>query len=446
MLVCPLDYRYGRDEIKAVLSKENNTRKLLEVEAALARAHASVGNIPQDAADMISDNANTDKVDWQEVERVEREDTKHDIMALVKVLGRTCGDAEKYIHLGATSNDIIDTATALQLKESMELIHEGLKVLRRTLALRAKEHRDTVMVGRTHAQHAVPITFGLKLAVFACEVDRHIERLEEARKRVCVGKMSGAVGTGAALGEHAEDIQNRVMEDLGLGVDEVTCQVVGRDRYSELICLAANISGTLEKFATEVRNLQRPEIMEAAESFDSKKQVGSSTMAHKKNPIIAENICGLARTLRGSVYPTFDNMILWHERDLTNSSSERITLTHTLVLLDDIIYKSHRLFRDLQVFPENMLRNLELSNGLIMAEAVMMELSRRGMSRQDAHELIRKASMKTAAGNITFFEVLAGMEEVTSIIPEGELKDIMKPENYLGRSIDMVDDTCSKLL
>ncbi|MEF8836161.1 MAG: adenylosuccinate lyase, partial [Candidatus Thermoplasmatota archaeon] len=375
MLVCPLDYRYGREEMKSVFSKENKTDKLLKVEAALARAHADLGNIPEEAAQVITENAITEIVDWEEVERVEKEETKHDIMALVKVLGGHCGDAEKYIHLGATSNDIIDTGMALQLKEAVEILEKDLHELNSTLSERAKEHKDTVMIGRTHGQHAIPMTFGLKMAVYASEIQRHIERLEEAKDRVLVGKMSGAVGTGAAFGEDAEEIQDLVMEDLGLKVDRATGQIVGRDRYAELISLAANISASLQKFSTEVRNLQRPEIMEAAESFETEKQVGSSTMAHKKNPILAENICGLAKTLRGFVMPTYQNNILWHERDLTNSSSERITVAHVLVLLDDILSKSEKLFKNLEVLPENMRDNIEMSNGLVMAESVMIHLT-----------------------------------------------------------------------
>ncbi|MFO7792452.1 MAG: adenylosuccinate lyase [Candidatus Saliniplasma sp.] len=439
MLVCPLDYRYGRDEMKSVLSKENKTQKLLEVEAALSRAHAEVGNIPESAAEIISKNANTDVVDWEEVERVEKEVTKHDIMALVKILGRHCGDAEKYIHLGATSNDIIDTGMALQLKEAVGVLKKDLHVLRDTLADRAKEHRDTVMIGRTHAQHAVPMTFGLKLAAYVSEIDRHIERLKEAEKRVTVGKMSGAVGTGAALGEKAEEIQNIVMDDLGLGIEEATGQIIGRDRYTELITLVASISASLQKFATEVRNLQRPEIMEAAEAFDTEKQVGSSTMAHKKNPIIAENISGLARTLRGFVGPTYENMILWHERDLSNSSSERITLSHTLVLIDDILAKSTKLFKNLKVFPENMMKNIEMSQGLVMAEPVMMHLSRKGISRQVAHEVLREASMISIAENRPLKEVLLENDEVMAVTTQEELDEIFKPESYTGRAGEIVD-------
>jgi len=440
MLVCPLDYRYGRDEMKTVFSKENKTDKLLKVEAALARAHAELGNIPEEAAEIITENATTDIVDWEEVERVEKEETKHDIMALVKVLGEDCGDAEKYIHLGATSNDIIDTGMALQLKEAVKILEKDLQKLNSTLSERAKEHKDTVMIGRTHGQHAIPMTFGLKMAVYASEIQRHIERLEEAKKRILVGKMSGAVGTGAAFGEDAKEIQELVMKYLGLKVDRATGQIVGRDRYAELISLAANISASLEKFSTEVRNLQRPEIMEAAESFETEKQVGSSTMAHKKNPILAENICGLAKTLRGFVTPTYQNNILWHERDLTNSSSERITVAHVLVLLDDILCKSEKLFRNLEVFPENMKKNIQMSDGLVMAEPVMIHLTEKGMSRQDAHELIREVSMEARADEEPLLDKLLEKEEVMKLTTKEELETVFDPEQYLGRAKEIVDE------
>ncbi|MEF8832469.1 MAG: adenylosuccinate lyase [Candidatus Thermoplasmatota archaeon] len=440
MLVCPLDYRYGREEMKSVFSKENKTDKLLKVEAALARAHADLGNIPEEAAQVITENAITEIVDWEEVERVEKEETKHDIMALVKVLGGHCGDAEKYIHLGATSNDIIDTGMALQLKEAVEILEKDLHELNSTLSERAKEHKDTVMIGRTHGQHAIPMTFGLKMAVYASEIQRHIERLEEAKDRVLVGKMSGAVGTGAAFGEDAEEIQDLVMEDLGLKVDRATGQIVGRDRYAELISLAANISASLQKFSTEVRNLQRPEIMEAAESFETEKQVGSSTMAHKKNPILAENICGLAKTLRGFVMPTYQNNILWHERDLTNSSSERITVAHVLVLLDDILSKSEKLFKNLEVLPENMRDNIEMSNGLVMAESVMIHLTEKGMSRQEAHELMRKVSMEARAEEKPLMDKLMEKQDVMEVTTEEELETVFDPEQYLGRAEEIVDE------
>ncbi|MCK4718169.1 MAG: adenylosuccinate lyase, partial [Thermoplasmata archaeon] len=351
MLVCPLDYRYGREEMKRLWSAEAKLQSLLDVEAALARAHAKVGNIPTEAADAISAAANTSLVTVERVDAIEDE-IKHDIMALAKALSEQCGDAGRYVHLGATSNDIIDTGNAMLIRSSMNIILADLKDLAHAFASRAKEHRDTVMMGRTHGQPAVPITFGLKMAVFAAEVLRHIERGEEVMGRCCAGKIMGAVGTGSALGPKVMAIQKAVMDDLHLYSEEAPTQLIGRDRYAEMTNYLALVATSLERFCTEVRNLQRPEIMEAAEAFDLKKQVGSSTMVHKKNPITSENVCGLARYVRAMAAPEMENMILWHERDLSNSASERMIIPHAFILLDDLLVKTTGVFRNLAVYPE----------------------------------------------------------------------------------------------
>ncbi|TLZ59338.1 MAG: adenylosuccinate lyase, partial [Methanobacteriota archaeon] len=320
-LLCPIDYRYGRAAMKNLF-----------------------------------------------VEETRLQETRHDLMAVVLALSEVCsGDAGRYVHLGATSNDISDTATALQLRDAIRELLSGLRALRGVLANLAKTHRNTLMLGRTHGQAAVPMTFGLKIAVFASEVDRHITRLMECERRVVVGKMSGAVGSGAALGPKAGEIERAVMKDLGIGVEEAATQVVGRDRYAEFIAVLANLAASLEKFCTEVRNLQRTEIGEAAEAFESEHQVGSSTMAQKENPVTSENVCSLARIVRGFVIPAYENVPLWHERDLTNSAAERILLPHAAVLTDDIVAKTADIFRNLRVFPERMRANLEVTKGQVMA-------------------------------------------------------------------------------
>ncbi|MDG6218708.1 MAG: adenylosuccinate lyase, partial [Candidatus Thermoplasmatota archaeon] len=286
--VCPLDYRYGRKEMKEIFGEERRLQYLLTVEAALARSHVKVGTIPQKAADEISKKATTSHVTVSRVNDIEKE-TKHDIMAVTKALAEVCSDdAKKYIHLGATSYDIVDTANALQFVESTSLISQELKKLRKALVHLAKKHRRTVMLGRTHGQHTIPITFGLKMAGYAMEIERHLERMHEMKSRLFVGKLSGAVGTGAALGEHALELQQIMLTDLKLGIEDVSTQIVCRDRYNELLGLLCNIATSIEKFATEIRNLQRDEIAEVAEAFDVKKQVGSSTMPHKRNPITSE--------------------------------------------------------------------------------------------------------------------------------------------------------------
>ena len=310
---CPLDYRYGRKELKDIFSENKKLQYLLDVESALSRAHAKLGNIPQKAADEITKKATTKFVKIKRVNEIETE-TKHDIMAVTKALSELCdGDAGKYIHIGATSYDIVDTANALQFAESTTYIQKGLKELRSTLVNLSKKHKKTIMLGRTHGQHTIPITFGLKMAGFAMEIERHLERLFECKSRLLIGKLSGAVGTGAALGDKALKIQEEMLINLRLGVEDVSTQIVCRDRYNELLCILANISTSMEKFATEIRNLQRDEISEVAEAFEEKKQVGSSTMPHKRNPITSEQICGLSRIVRSFIIPAFENSIQWHE-------------------------------------------------------------------------------------------------------------------------------------
>ncbi|MEM3059255.1 MAG: adenylosuccinate lyase [Methanomassiliicoccales archaeon] len=438
MLLCPLDYRYGRKAMKSIFSEENRLRMQLLVEASLAKAHARVGNIPEDMAKIIVSCATLDCVKLDRVKAIELE-TKHDIMAMVRALAEACGDAGKYVHLGATSNDIIDTATALQMKEALGIIEKDLVELIEIFTKLAKKHRTTVMVGRTHGQFAVPTTFGFKVAGYLMEMMRHYERLTDIKKRVCVGKMSGAVGTGAALGSKFFEIQEDVMRDLGLEFEEAATQIVCRDRYAELICLMAQICTSCERYATEVRNLQRSEIQEVAEAFDVEKQIGSSTMAQKKNPVVSENICGLARIVRSFVVPSFENMILWHERDLTNSSAERFILPHVLVLTDDILAKTTDVFAHLIVRSDKMKENLEKSKGLIMAEAVMIELVRRGMGRQEAHALVRECSLEAEEKGVHLKKALLSRKEIRSLIDEKELDRVMAPENYLGKAPEIVD-------
>ena len=443
MLLCPLDYRYGRDEIKSIFAEESKLLALLNVEASLAKAHADVGNIPRDAANEIAAVANLEHVTVKRVKEIE-EETRHDIMAVVKALTEQCGDAGRFVHLGATSNDIIDTATAIQLDGALEIISKDLDDLIITLATVAKRHRGTVMVGRTHGQFAIPITFGFTVAGYLAEMIRHRKRLSEVSERILVGKMSGAVGTGAALGEHFFQIQKLVMNDLGLGVEEVATQIVGRDRYTELITLMASICTSCERYATEIRNLQRSEIQEVCEAFDAEKQVGSSTMAHKKNPVISENVCGLARIVRAFVTPTLENMILWHERDLTNSSAERFIIPHVIVLSDDILTKTRKMFSSLAVNKERMLSNMAMAKGKIMAEAVMIYLVEKGMGRQVAHEVVRRASMGADERDVHLLEALKDDEEVTLLISEKELEKVMKPENYIGKAPEIVDRMVAK--
>ena len=443
--VCPLDFRYGRKAIKEVFGETSKLQYLLDVEAALARAHAAVGNISKKTADEISKKASVKYVTVKRVNEIEKE-TRHDIMAVTKALSEVCsGDAGKYVHLGATSYDIVDTANALQFAAATDLIKAEAREMRVTLVGLAKEYKNTIMAGRTHGQYSIPITFGLKMAVYAMEVDRHLERLHECKSRLLVGKMSGAVGSGAAMGKHALKIQELVMADLKLGTEEAATQIVGRDRYIELLSVLANIASSMEKFATEIRNLQRSEIGEVSEAFEAKKQVGSSTMPQKRNPILCEQICGLARVIRSFIIPAYENAIQWHERDLCNSSSERFILSHSLIMTDWIVFQMNKVFKSLQVYPERMRENLENSKGLPMAEAVMTKLVEKGMGRGDAHELMRTCSLKTISENKQLLSVLLENPKITKLLKKKELEDVMNPRNYLGVSDKIVDQVVKKL-
>jgi len=439
MPVCPLDFRYGRPDMKRIFDEETRLQKLLDVEAALAQAQAKVGNIKQDHADIIKKTASTRYVKLDRVCEIDKQ-INHEITAIIRALSEQAGESGKYVHIGATSNDILDTAQALQIRDAMAIVETDLNSFKKTLAKRAKEHRDTIMVGRTHGQYALPITFGLKVANFALEVHRHQERLKECSKRVLVGKMSGAVGTGAGFGPKGLDIQKEVMRELGLGIEESPTQIVARDRYVELMAVLANISTSVEKFATEVRNLQRGEIAEVSEPFDDKVQVGSSTMAHKRNPVTAENVCGLARIVRGFVAPAFESAILWHERDLTNSSAERFFVPHSFILVDDMLVKMDKLFDGLVVNAPQMERNLARAGSVIMAESVMMALVQKGMGRQEAHELIRSCSMDSQRACEDFKGYLMAKKEVSSKLNEKELDAALDARAYLGHSGQIVDN------
>jgi len=438
MPVCPLDFRYGRPEMKAIFDEETRLQKLLDVEAALAHAQAKVGNLKQEHADIIKKTATTRFVKLERVREIDQK-INHEITAVIRVLSEQCGESGKYVHLGATSNDILDTAAALQIKDALNIIDGDLGKLKMTLARRAKEHRDTIMVGRTHGQYALPITMGLKLANYALEVHRHQERLKESSPRILVGKMSGAVGTGAGFGPKALEIQRHVMDELGLGVEEGPTQVVARDRYVELMSNLANIACSIEKFATEVRNLQRGEIAEVSEPFDEKVQVGSSTMAHKRNPVTAENVCGLSRIVRGFMTPAYESAILWHERDLANSSAERFFVPHSFILVDDMLAKLDSMFGGLVVNAEQMERNLTRAGSVIMAESVIMALVAKGMGRQEAHELIRQCSLDSQRECADFKTFLTKNKTVAERLKENELEAVLNPRTYLGSARETVD-------
>ena len=439
MSLCPLDYRYGRDSVKDIWSDEGRHSRLLDVERALIWAHKELGRVTEEDYAAVAAVADPRIVTKERVAEIEDE-TKHDIMALTRAMSEAAGDAGWCIHLGATSNDIVDTAVALQMRDSISKQVESIQQLMGTLCDLAERERDTVMLGRTHGQAATPITFGLKVAVWVDEFRRHLIRLVQMAPRVCVGKFLGAVGTGAAQGENARELQALVLTHLHLGVPLVTTQVVGRDRYIEWVSWMANVATSVEKILQEVRNLQRSEIAEVAEAFDTDKQVGSSTMAHKRNPITSENACGLARVVRSMLLPTWENALMWHERDLANSSAERFTLSHSVVLLDDILAKSDKVFSNLVVDAERMQTNIDAQKGLVMAEKVMLELVERGVGRDEAHEVLRTASMEAISSGAHLEDVCARTPPISALFDGDELHALFDPSGHLGVSGELVDE------
>jgi len=441
MTIHPMESRYGRDAVRGIFDEERRLELMLDVEAALARAHAKAGNIPEKDAAAISKAKKGVKID--RVKAIEAE-INHDVMAMVKAMAELSGDSGSYVHLGATSNDITDTALALQLKEFVEFLSEDLVNLKGVLLGLAKKHKATVCIGRTHAQHSIPTTYGLKFAIFASEVQRHIDRLEQTKPRILVGKMSGAVGTQASFGKKGIEIQEYVMNDLGLKAAMVSNQVIQRDRHAEFLLLLALIAESMNKIATEIRNLQRTEIAEVSEGF-GKKQVGSSTMPHKRNPILAERICGLSRVIRADALTSLDNIPLWHERDLTNSSCERIIIPEACILTDYILNLSINLLKNLVFDKENIEKNLNLSQGRIMAESLMMRLVEKGVGRQEAHELLRKDAMKSHEAGIPFKDVLLNDKKAMKHLSEKELTSALDPKNYTGTAKEQVDRVLKEL-
>jgi len=435
MAVHPIEYRYGTAEMRQVWSEENRFSCVVVVEAALAQAEAAEGMIPVEAAAEIAKNA--PRASLARAKEIE-EEINHDMMAIVKAISEVCGESGRWVHYGATSNDILDTATGLQLAQALDLIDAKLRTLLGVLLRRAQETTSLVAVGRTHGQQGVPTTYGLRFAIWASETGRHIERLEQLRPRVAVGQMTGAVGTQAALGPKGMEVQAATMEILHLSSVDVSNQVISRDRYAEYFMFLANVVTTLDKIGVEIRSLQRTEIGEVEEAFGAK-QVGSSTMPHKRNPIKSEQVCGLARIVRASVEPALLNNTLWDERDLTNSSCERVLFPEASILADHCLRLMTTVLDKLEINRAAIRRNLAFLNGINMAESVMIELTRRGMNRQDAHEKIRLASMQALAENRPLADVLGEDQDVLRYCSRHDLGALLAPDAYIGTSVAQVN-------
>lgn len=442
MAIHPIDFRYGTPEMKQIWEEDFRLRCLFKVEAALARAEEEVGLLPAGTAADIA--AAAEAASPARAKQIEDE-IGHDMMATVLAMAEVCpGGAGEWIHLGATSNDILDTATGLQIKASLDILETKLKKLLYVLLDLAVKNKNLVCAGRTHGQIAVPTTYGLRFAIWASEVARHIERLQQLRPRAAVGKTSGAVGTQAAYGPKGMEIQSLVMKHLGLYEVDVSNQVVQRDRHAEMICWMAIVATTLDKIFTEIRTMQRTEIAEVEEGF-GKKQVGSSTMPHKRNPIKSEQICGLSRVVRAQVLPALENMPLWDERDLTNSSCERVVFPEAFVMTDHLITLSIRVLTNLRLRPENIEKNLTLLHGLNMAENVMVELAKKGVGRQQAHEIMRQASMKAFEEKRELADVLLELDVVTQKLSAQEIRSLLDPHEYIGTAVQQVERLNAKL-
>lgn len=441
MAIHPIEYRYGHVEMKSVWNEETRLSKMLSVEVALAKAQAHLNYIPKGADEKITKGAENVKLD--RVKAIEDE-IHHDVMAVVLALAEQSDDAGKWIHFGATSNDILDTATALQIKDAIFILRNETAKLRSVLIETAIRHKNTVCAGRTHGQIGVPTTYGLRFAIWASEIDRHIERLDQLTSRATVGKMSGAVGTQAAFGKKGIEIQKKTMDILGIEAADVSNQIIQRDRHAEFVMWMANTVTTLDKICIEIRSLARSEIAEVEESF-GKKQVGSSTMPHKRNPIKSEQVCGLARIVRAMVEPELLNNTLWDERDLTNSSCERIVFPESCVLTDHVIRLTSTIIQNLRFYPENIRKNMNLLNGLNMGEAIMIDLSRKGVGRQEAHEIVRQCAMSARESGIHMKDALISNETVSKYLTQGEIIQLMDPDNYIGTAVEQVESLAAKL-
>jgi adenylosuccinate lyase len=420
--------RYSRPRMKRIWADENKFDKWLKVEIAVCEAWAELGVIPRKAIPKIK----LARVNLKRMEEILRE-THHDITAFLGSVSESLGDESRFIHLGLTSSDVIDTALSLQLIESAELLNQDIKELISVLAQTAMKHKYTVMMGRTHGIHAEPISFGFKLALWTEEMRRNLQRLTEAKKAIAVGKISGAVGTYATL---SPEVEEKACAKLGLVPAPVSSQILQRDRHAQFVTTLAIIASSLEKFATEVRSLQRTETREAEEPF-APGQTGSSAMPHKRNPELCERICGLARLVRGYALTSMENIALWHERDISHSSTERITLPDSCLVLDYILTMFTSIMRGLQVYPQRMKRNLELTRGLIFSQRVMLALIDKGLSRQKAYELVQRNAMKAWKGNRNFLSLLKADPEVTATLPQAELEPLFDEKYYL-RYIDDV--------
>ena len=415
--------RYSRPEMKRVWTEESKFDKWLQVEIAVCEAWAEQGVIPGDAIPRIRKAT----CDLARIDEVLKE-THHDVTAFLRSVSESLGDEGRFIHLGLTSSDVIDTALALQLVEAADILSKDIEELTAVLRQQALKHKHTIMMGRTHGVHAEPTTFGLKLALWVEEMKRNAHRLAEARKAISVGKISGAVGTHATVPLEVERI---ACARLGLEAAPVSSQIVQRDRHAQFVTTLAIIAGSLEKFATEIRSLQRTEILEAEEPFEPG-QTGSSAMPHKRNPELCERVCGLARLVRGHAVTAMENIALWHERDISHSSTERIILPDSCLVVDYTLGVFTYIMKGLQVYPERMRENLELTKGLVFSQRVMLSLIGKGLSREQAYKIVQRNAMKSWKERGSFLGLLQHDTDVSKHLSKAELEGLFDYNYFLG--------------
>ncbi|MFH1386614.1 MAG: adenylosuccinate lyase [bacterium] len=421
--------RYTMPKMREIWSEENKFRKWLEVEIAACEAWSTLGKIPKDALAKIKRKA---AFDINRINEIEKE-TAHDLIAFLTSVAEKVGRESRFIHLGLTSYDIEDTSRSMQLRDAAGLIIKDIEEVIKIIKRRAKEEKHTVMMGRTHGVHAEPITFGLKLLVWAAEMERNLERMQHAKETISVGKISGAVGTYAAVDPRVEEY---VCRKLKLKASPASTQVLQRDRHAEYMTTIAVIAASLEQFATEIRNLQRTEVWEVEEPF-GKGQKGSSAMPHKKNPITCERIAGLARVVRGNAVAALENVALWHERDITHSSVERVILPDSCLLIDYMLQMFAKVMDGLVIFPQNMRNNIEKSNGLIFSQKLLLALAEKGLTREEGYQIVQTAAMKARNSGKNLKDLMLEDREALKHLSVDEINKIFDIRNHL-KNVDVI--------
>lgn len=415
--------RYTRPVMGRIWEQENRYQQWLRVELAVVDAMAQLGQIPVQAAQEIAEKADFDVARIDEIEQK----TKHDVIAFLTCVGEYVGESARYIHLGLTSSDILDTSLALLLREAADILVDDIQTLLEVLKRRAHEHRDTIMIGRSHGVHAEPVTFGLKLALWYSEMDRNRERILRARETISVGKISGAVGTYANVDPRVEQL---ACAQLGLKPETISTQIIQRDRHAEYFSTLAVIASTIEKIATEIRHLQRTEVLEAEEFF-FERQKGSSAMPHKRNPIGSENLCGLARLVRANTIAALENIPLWHERDISHSSVERVIAPDSTILLDFMLYRLTNMLDRLVVYGDKMKANLESTGGLFFSQRVLLALTEVGLDRDEAYRLTQRNAMAVWNEGGTFKDRLSADPEVMAHLSKEKLEELFDLAYFL---------------